>query len=110
MIISFSFSSLHFAAITHVLKTSSNDPKERKKYVQLVESVRQKGAEVLIFSSMHESGQREFASIQRGSHVSPLFVFPAIHNLLHLSVYFGQSIAFSSSLHTLHLYTPTTHC
>ncbi|KAF7792913.1 hypothetical protein EIP86_004015 [Pleurotus ostreatoroseus] len=36
----------------------SDDPKERKKYVQLVEDVKQKGAEVLIFSSMHESGQQ----------------------------------------------------
>ena len=40
--------------------TSANDPTTRKKYVKLVESVRRKGAEVLIFSSMHESGQREF--------------------------------------------------
>lgn len=36
----------------------AKDPAERKKYVKLVESVRQKGAEVLIFSSMHESGQQ----------------------------------------------------
>ncbi|KAH8118310.1 eRF1 domain 1-domain-containing protein, partial [Phellopilus nigrolimitatus] len=37
---------------------SASDPVLRKKYVKLVESVRQKGAEVLIFSSMHESGQQ----------------------------------------------------
>ncbi|THH10224.1 hypothetical protein EW145_g1470 [Phellinidium pouzarii] len=36
----------------------ASDPVLRKKYVKLVESVRQKGAEVLIFSSMHESGQQ----------------------------------------------------
>ncbi|TFY60794.1 hypothetical protein EVJ58_g4919 [Rhodofomes roseus] len=30
----------------------------RKKYVRLVENVRQRGGEVLIFSSMHESGQQ----------------------------------------------------
>ncbi|GBE79668.1 eRF1 domain 1-domain-containing protein [Sparassis latifolia] len=36
----------------------ANDPVLRKKYVSLVESVRQKGGEVLIFSSMHESGQQ----------------------------------------------------
>jgi stalled ribosome rescue protein Dom34 len=36
----------------------SSDPITRKKYVALVEAVQQKGAEVLIFSSMHESGQR----------------------------------------------------
>lgn len=38
---------------------SASDPVLRRKYVRLVESVRHKGAEVLIFSSMHESGQRE---------------------------------------------------
>ncbi|EJD01231.1 uncharacterized protein FOMMEDRAFT_141911 [Fomitiporia mediterranea MF3/22] len=36
----------------------ASDPVLRKKYVELVENVRQKGAEVLIFSSMHESGQQ----------------------------------------------------
>ncbi|TDL29485.1 hypothetical protein BD410DRAFT_758360 [Rickenella mellea] len=36
----------------------ASDPVLRRKYVSLVESVRQKGAEVLIFSSMHESGQQ----------------------------------------------------
>ncbi|KAK7695930.1 hypothetical protein QCA50_000569 [Cerrena zonata] len=36
----------------------ASDAVVRKKYVQLVEDVRQKGAEVLIFSSMHESGQQ----------------------------------------------------
>lgn len=38
---------------------SASDPVLRKKFVGLVENVREKGAEVLIFSSMHESGQRE---------------------------------------------------
>lgn len=33
-------------------------PETRKKYVALVEAVQQKGGEVVIFSSMHESGQR----------------------------------------------------
>lgn len=37
----------------------ASDPVLRKKYVRLVEDVRTKGAEVLIFSSMHESGQRK---------------------------------------------------
>ncbi|THH32954.1 hypothetical protein EUX98_g1255 [Antrodiella citrinella] len=36
----------------------ASDPTTRKKYVDLVEDVRNKGAEVLIFSSMHESGQQ----------------------------------------------------
>ncbi|KAI0772623.1 hypothetical protein BC629DRAFT_1583162 [Irpex lacteus] len=36
----------------------ASDPAVRKRYVQLVEDVRQKNAEVLIFSSMHESGQQ----------------------------------------------------
>ena len=37
----------------------ASDPVIRKKYVAMVEAVQQKGGEVLIFSSMHESGQRE---------------------------------------------------
>ncbi|QRW16020.1 mRNA surveillance protein pelota protein [Rhizoctonia solani] len=36
----------------------SGDVNERKKYVALVESVREKRGEVLIFSSMHETGQQ----------------------------------------------------
>ena len=36
----------------------SNDAAVRKKFVGIVEDVQQKGGEVLIFSSMHESGQR----------------------------------------------------
>ncbi|KAI5449125.1 Translation factor pelota [Naganishia albida] len=36
----------------------SNDPAQRKRYVQMVEDVRAKGGEALIFSSMHESGQQ----------------------------------------------------
>jgi len=36
----------------------ANDVAQRRKYVALVEAVRQKGGEVLIFSSMHESGQQ----------------------------------------------------
>ncbi len=41
----------------------SSDPIMRKKYVALVEAVQQKGAEVVIFSSMHESGQRTAKNI-----------------------------------------------
>lgn len=36
----------------------ASDPVTRKKYVGVVEAVRQRGGEVLIFSSMHESGQQ----------------------------------------------------
>lgn len=36
----------------------ASDPVLRKKYVTLVEDVRDKGGEVLMFSSMHESGQQ----------------------------------------------------
>jgi len=36
----------------------SKDPTLRRKYVNLVESVRSQGAKVFIFSSMHESGQQ----------------------------------------------------
>lgn len=37
----------------------ANDAVQRKRFITLVEGVREKGGEVLIFSSMHESGQRE---------------------------------------------------
>ncbi|TFK29385.1 pelota [Coprinopsis marcescibilis] len=36
----------------------SSDPVTRKKYVNVVEAVQSKGGEVVIFSSMHESGQQ----------------------------------------------------
>ncbi|KAG6869297.1 hypothetical protein C0993_000050 [Termitomyces sp. T159_Od127] len=36
----------------------SSDPVTRKRYVEVVEGVQQKGGEVVIFSSMHESGQQ----------------------------------------------------
>ncbi|GLB33927.1 putative DOM34 protein [Lyophyllum shimeji] len=36
----------------------SSDPVTRKRYVEVVEAVQQKGGEVVIFSSMHESGQQ----------------------------------------------------
>ncbi|KAF7352680.1 Protein DOM34-like protein [Mycena venus] len=36
----------------------ASNPEIRKKYVGLVEAVQQKGGEVVIFSSMHESGQQ----------------------------------------------------
>lgn len=37
----------------------AGDPEVRKRYVSLVEDVREKRGEVLMFSSMHESGQRK---------------------------------------------------
>ena len=37
---------------------SSSDPTTRKKYVSMVEDVQAKGGEIVMFSSMHESGQR----------------------------------------------------
>lgn len=40
----------------------------RKQFVKLVEDVKGYGGEVLIFSSMHESGQRESPSPLPGSH------------------------------------------
>lgn len=36
----------------------ASEPTTRKRYVALVEAVQQKGGEVVIFSSMHESGQQ----------------------------------------------------
>lgn len=41
----------------------AGDPEVRKRYVSLVEDVREKRGEVLIFSSMHESGQRRYHAI-----------------------------------------------
>ena len=41
----------------------AGDPEVRKRYVSLVEGVREKRGEVLIFSSMHESGQRTYRVI-----------------------------------------------
>ena len=37
----------------------SSDPVLRRKYVDMAEMAKNQGAEVLIFSSMHETGQRE---------------------------------------------------
>ncbi len=36
----------------------SSDPTTRNRYVEMVEAVRSRGGESLIFSSMHESGQQ----------------------------------------------------
>lgn len=36
----------------------ASDPVQRKRFINLVEGVRQKGGEVFVFSSMHETGQR----------------------------------------------------
>jgi hypothetical protein len=44
----------------------STDPVKRRKYVDMVEAVRSKGGEALIFSSMHESGQRELDDMSCG--------------------------------------------
>jgi stalled ribosome rescue protein Dom34 len=41
----------------------AGDPEVRRRYVSLVEGVREKRGEVLIFSSMHESGQRRYHTI-----------------------------------------------
>lgn len=41
----------------------AGDPGVRKRYVSIVEDVREKRGEVLIFSSMHESGQRRYHTV-----------------------------------------------
>ena len=41
----------------------AGDPEVRRRYVSLVEGVREKRGEVLMFSSMHESGQRTYHNI-----------------------------------------------
>jgi protein pelota len=43
-----------------LILSRSNDFSRRQKFVKLVEDVKKFGAEVVIFSSMHESGEREF--------------------------------------------------
>lgn len=50
----------------------NSDVKTRKKYVQLVESVRENGGQVFIFSSMHVSGQQ----LQQVSGVAAILRYP----------------------------------
>ncbi|KAB5595582.1 hypothetical protein CTheo_1043 [Ceratobasidium theobromae] len=50
----------------------ASDVNERKKYVALVESVREKRGEVLIFSSMHETGQQ----LNQLTGVAAILTFP----------------------------------
>ncbi|KAK7060513.1 DNA photolyase phr1 [Paramarasmius palmivorus] len=50
----------------------SNNPETRKKYVALTEAVQQKGGEVVIFSSMHESGQQ----LNQLSGIAAILTFP----------------------------------
>jgi len=50
----------------------SSDVKERKRYVALVESVREKRGEVVIFSSMHETGQQ----LNQLTGVAAILTFP----------------------------------
>lgn len=50
----------------------ASDPVLRKKYVSIVEEVRNKGGEVLIFSSMHESGQQ----LNQLTGVAAILTFP----------------------------------
>jgi len=50
----------------------ANDPKQRKRFVAMVEAVRGKGGEVLIFSSMHESGEQ----LNQLTGIAALLTFP----------------------------------
>lgn len=50
----------------------SSDVVERKKYVRLVESVRENGGEVLVFSSLHVSGQQ----LEQVSGVAAILRYP----------------------------------
>lgn len=50
---------IHQGMILTDFKFSASQPVVRKKYVSIVEAVQKQGGEVFIFSSMHESGQRE---------------------------------------------------
>jgi protein pelota len=57
--------------VTDELFRNSN-VKERKKYVALVESVREHGGQVFVFSSMHVSGQQ----LQQVSGVAAILRYP----------------------------------
>ncbi|EIW82093.1 hypothetical protein CONPUDRAFT_54793 [Coniophora puteana RWD-64-598 SS2] len=50
----------------------ASDPAIRKKYVAVTEGIRQKGGEVVIFSSMHESGQQ----LNQLSGIAAILTFP----------------------------------
>lgn len=54
----------------------AGDPVVRKRYVSIVEDVREKRGEVLIFSSMHESGQRRCHTVAK----LPLLMMAALTN------------------------------
>src|SRR5690606_1492514 len=52
----------------------SDDPKERKRYVNIVEEVKKCGAEVMILSSIHESSQRlDRLGVLAAMFTSPLY-------------------------------------
>ncbi|GJJ07476.1 hypothetical protein Clacol_001678 [Clathrus columnatus] len=50
----------------------ASDPIQRKRFINLVEGVRQKGGEVFIFSSMHETGQQ----LNQLTGIAALLTFP----------------------------------
>jgi hypothetical protein len=49
---------IRVTALYKYLMTSASEPSIRHHYVEMVEAVRSRGGEALIFSSMHESGQQ----------------------------------------------------
>ncbi|KAJ2920164.1 hypothetical protein MD484_g356, partial [Candolleomyces efflorescens] len=53
-------------------RACSSDPSTRKKYVAMVEAVQGKGGEVIMFSSMHESGQQ----LNQLTGVAAILTFP----------------------------------
>lgn len=58
----------------------AGDPRVRKRYVSIVEDVREKRGEVLIFSSMHESGQRRYQTIDEPRPLIILLAYRAQSN------------------------------
>ena len=64
----------------------STDSAKRRRYVEMVEAVRARGGESLIFSSMHESGQREcrlFCIVSK-RHGGPKLTRRSLHTELNL--------------------------
>lgn len=52
----------------------ASDVKTRKEYIHIVDSVRDYGGDVKIFSSMHVSGERKYTKIRKNIIKNPLYV------------------------------------
>ena len=81
----------------------NSDVKTRKKYVDLVESVKDSGGEAFIFSSMHVSGERECSLLYPFFFTVPdsytvLMNLQSWHNSLELQLFSGSLYQTSKTL------------